>query len=215
MIMTQFKINPLTTATFDKIRNSFCTELDSSRGFDNNKEYILNDLPREIIGESNDLLDSLENLLIVEKREQLDSQSIDIRLAYEKYGFRDFMQGWKVDHPISILKKDINVSTDPRKQNGYIAGGTMVTVGAIAIFFVFPGISLGSVLASVATLGIGYGAYKIAYNSSTEKAKEVFKKDITEFVEYNRIQTSDWLKSAEKAFNEEFNKFCTNNNINL
>lgn len=198
---------------FANIEKRYVAEIMSKRDFDDVKNFISNNIGRELKREIDVLLDTQLNYLMKYGTDYLKNADEDIQLAFYEFDFRKYIDEWVTSskHSITMDTDIIEVVPDNRKKTSYIYGGTTLGIGTIITLFI-PHTTLLKIISGLLTIGASIVAYKFGYEQGVSSSKEIYKDSFVKFLSSVKSETEDWLETVETEFMREFDIFCKTNN---
>jgi hypothetical protein len=91
-----------------------------------------------------------------------------------------------------------------------IASGITFVAGTSVTLAFVPSV-VGIIVAGIITIFLSALAFKIAYDKTSPKAREIIKIDINQYLEASQNQVIEWLGKVGAAFEKDFHVFCSTN----
>jgi hypothetical protein len=200
---------------FEKIKEDFFLHYDSSSNINQLKEFLISHIPNELIYRADILLDLVINHLMQQARKEIENTDATFQNKFYEYDFRTKIKDW-AKNPSNSFKftesQQMQYSTDPRVKNGVIFSSSVFVAGAAITSIVFlPKMILGAVIAGVATIVLSSVTFKVAFNKTAPKAKELIKTDVFNFIDYVSDIVEQWLFTIIDRFDKDFEEFCQDN----
>ncbi|NBJ14836.1 MAG: hypothetical protein FNP40_04540 [Dehalobacter sp. 4CP] len=181
-----------------------------------NRLFLKDHVPQEIINKAEILTDTLLNYLMEEAAAFLQGADIDIQNSFYREDFRARFRLWaaQVENNLRLDPSIVEFNRDPRLINGLIAGGiTFITGAAITSLVFVPTSAIAVIVSGIMILVVSAIAYKVAHNKSAKGTRETIKKDIESYMGASEIQVSKWLEGVIKEFSDDFVSFCQKNGL--
>lgn len=173
------------------------------------KQFLQTHVPKEIVYESEILLDTLLNYLMEDAREQIKSADVKLQNAFFDADFRKRVHEWvkQQGNKLTLDPDIVQYTSDPRLKQGLLASGIIFIAGVGITLTLAPSI-VGTIAAGIITILLSALAFKIAYGKATPKAREIIKENIDQYLEESQGQVLEWLKKVQSAFEKDFRDFC-------
>lgn len=210
MISQKIKLD--ITDEFSSLKESLQIHLNGSFNVSETKKFLQTHVPKEILYKSEILLDTLLNYLMEDARKKIESGDIKLQNAFFDADFRKRIHEWsmQLENKLSLEPDVVKYASDPRLTQGLMASGIAFVVGTGITVAVAPSI-VGTIVAGIVTVLLSAFAFKLAFDKTSPKAREITKLDIDEYLKESQTQVLEWLFKVEKSFNDDFHKFCSDN----
>ena len=221
--MINQKIRIDVTDEFSEIKKSLKIYLNDDFNIFETKKFLLTHIPKEIFHKSEILLDTLLNYLMKDACEKIKTGDVKLQNAFFDTNFRERTYEWsaKLENKLYLEPSIVQYSLDPRLKQGLITSGITLIVGAGITFalsshdFSLSSDNFRNIVSGIVTVIISGVVFKLNFNKSSTKAREIIKLDIDEYLDKSQIQVLSWLLKVEKNFNDYFYKFCLDNDFEV
>jgi hypothetical protein len=210
MISQKIKID--ITDDFSNLKESLLTHLTGDFNVSETKQFLQTHVPKEIVYKSEVLLDTLLNYLMEDARKKIESGDEKLQNAFFDADFRKRIYEWStlLENKLSLEPDVVKYASDPRLTQGLIASGVTFVIGAGITITLAPSV-VGTIVAGIVTVLLSAFAFKLAFEKSSPKAREITKLDIDEYLKESQTQVLAWLSKVEKSFDDDFYEFCSAN----
>ncbi|HGS4463082.1 TPA: hypothetical protein ACMDOB_002981 [Vibrio metschnikovii] len=201
---------------FSSLKESLKTHLHGDFNVAEIKQFLQTHVPKEIIYKSEVLLDTLLNYLMEDARKKIESGDVKLQNAFFDADFRKRIHEWsrQLENKLSLEPNIVNYASDPRFTQGLIVSGITFVVGT-GITVALVSSIVETIVAGVVTVLLSAFAFKFVFDKASPRAREITKLNIDEFLKVSQTQVFEWLSKVEQKFNDDFNKFCSDNGFEV
>lgn len=198
---------------FNSLRNDIKNQLDKDFNIEETKIYLSEYLPKEVIYNSEILLETLLSYLMKDAKTAIES--FDVKTKNKFYDKKlnekifDFANNLKKDK--DFINKAIEFQKDPRKLNAVIASGTTLIIGSLGIISISSMSIVGLIIAGIVVIAVSAFAFKLTYDKTTPKTRNLIRDDVDNYLKETEKKLEDWLEEISNAFNNELQNFIDEN----
>lgn len=218
--MIQNKIRDDIKEEIDTVKILSSNYINQAADFDKAKKYINEFLLDEISNRSLVLVDTLINYLMSDAKSTIEKLDTEVQLAFYELDLRTVIKEFakKRSSSDSLHIPDLEHSKDPRLKNGIIVSGTTLIASSGITYSAWlfdPTKIVSLIVGGLATIAATIYAYRKAYNYAEPQARVLIKEDIAKHLYEINDLILGWLLLVQKAFSNEFKKFCNLHSISF
>jgi hypothetical protein len=216
MMIKADKIKKDVASKFANLKEALQIHLKPRFDVSQTKRFLQTHIPKEIVYESEILLDTLLNYLMEDARERIKSADVKLQNAFFDADFRKRVHEWakKLENKLTLEPNIVKYTSDPRLKQGLISSNITFVVGTGIAVALAPSV-VRSIVAGIVTILLSAFAFKFAYDKAAPKARETIRMDTERYLTALQRQVVKWLEKVGAAFENDFSDFCAQNNFVL
>lgn len=198
---------------FDGIRTDIKNQLDKEFDVDKTRAHLSSYLPKEVIFNSEILLETLLTYLMKEAKIAIEGFDVKTKNKFydEKLNERFFEFANSLKEDKNLINNAIEFQNDPRKLNAIIASGTAFVAGTLGVAALSLTSIIGVIIAGIVVLAVSAFAYKFTYDKTASKARSIIRGDVENYLTETERKVTQWLEDVSIAFNKDLQNFINKN----